>query len=371
MFRFNNPDALLVLLLVAAAYAIVARDRGRAGTRWLLLAGVARRLRLPDQDAAGVPRPPAARAGVPGRRADAACGAASASCCARGAAVVVSGGWWVALVELWPAPSRPYIGGSQTNSRARADPRLQRPRPHHRRRGPGGRAAARAAAASAACPREAWAVRVVRRGRLRRPAGCPAPVHVRVLRPGVLAPARGARAARRRALGPAPRAAHRPHPRSPAARRPLDARARRGLQRDQRDHPPLLRGRPGPRDRAHDRRRDVPCCGDRRSQLWTRVVLAVVVAGTALWSRGDPHPARVDLRGRAGCCSSPGCSARWRCSSRRARWGRTATVGVLAALVAVLGGSTAFAADTAVTPHQGSIVSAGPARRDGHARRAP
>ena len=31
-------------------------------------------------------------------------------------AIVVSGGWWVAIVELWPASSRPYIGGSQNNS---------------------------------------------------------------------------------------------------------------------------------------------------------------------------------------------------------------------------------------------------------------
>ncbi len=30
--------------------------------------------------------------------------------------VVVAGGWWVAVVELWPAAARPYIGGSQTNS---------------------------------------------------------------------------------------------------------------------------------------------------------------------------------------------------------------------------------------------------------------
>ena len=28
----------------------------------------------------------------------------------------MSAGWWVAIVELWPASSRPYIGGSQTNS---------------------------------------------------------------------------------------------------------------------------------------------------------------------------------------------------------------------------------------------------------------
>ena len=31
-------------------------------------------------------------------------------------AMVVAGGWWVLIVELWPASSRPYIGGSQNNS---------------------------------------------------------------------------------------------------------------------------------------------------------------------------------------------------------------------------------------------------------------
>ena len=118
----------------------------------------------------------------------------------------------------------------------------------------------------------------------------------------------------------------------------------------------------------------------RRSQLWTRVVLAVVVAGTALWSaviltqhEWIPWARWVLLvagvLGTVALLVPP------------ARWGRTATVGVLAALVAVLGGSTAFAADTAVTPHQGSIVSAGPGgamggmpggrRDDGAARDAP
>ncbi len=33
-----------------------------------------------------------------------------------GVAMVVAAGWWVAIVELWPASSRPYIGGSQDNS---------------------------------------------------------------------------------------------------------------------------------------------------------------------------------------------------------------------------------------------------------------
>jgi hypothetical protein len=31
-------------------------------------------------------------------------------------AVVLSSGWYIALVELWPADARPFIGGSQTNS---------------------------------------------------------------------------------------------------------------------------------------------------------------------------------------------------------------------------------------------------------------
>jgi 4-amino-4-deoxy-L-arabinose transferase-like glycosyltransferase len=30
--------------------------------------------------------------------------------------LAVASGWWVAIVELWPAASRPYIGGSQDNS---------------------------------------------------------------------------------------------------------------------------------------------------------------------------------------------------------------------------------------------------------------
>ena len=38
MFRFNNPDALLVLLMTAAAYATV-RSLEQARGRWLVLAG--------------------------------------------------------------------------------------------------------------------------------------------------------------------------------------------------------------------------------------------------------------------------------------------------------------------------------------------
>ncbi|MFC9235793.1 glycosyltransferase family 39 protein [Streptomyces decoyicus] len=114
MFRFNNPDALLCLLMVCAIAAVLrALDDGR--TRWLVLAGVCFGLGfLTKTLQAWLILPALAVVYV---------------CCApvalrrrlgqlllAGLAIVVSGGWWVAIVELWPASSRPYIGGSQHNS---------------------------------------------------------------------------------------------------------------------------------------------------------------------------------------------------------------------------------------------------------------
>ncbi|NTY59788.1 ArnT family glycosyltransferase [Mycolicibacterium sphagni] len=115
MFRFNNPDALLVLSLVVAAYFTQrALDRDAAWW-WLPLAGVAvgvgflakmlqAFLVLP---ALGVVFLFAAHAPVRARliRLAAAVGA-----------LAVSAGWYLLLVALWPASSRPYIGGSQHNS---------------------------------------------------------------------------------------------------------------------------------------------------------------------------------------------------------------------------------------------------------------
>ena len=46
--------------------------------------------------------------------------------------MIVAAGWWVALVELWPAGSRPYIGGSTNNSILELIVRLQRLRPAQR-----------------------------------------------------------------------------------------------------------------------------------------------------------------------------------------------------------------------------------------------
>jgi 4-amino-4-deoxy-L-arabinose transferase-like glycosyltransferase len=114
MFRFNNPDALLVLLMVAAAYATV-RAIERASTRWLLLAGVFIGFAFLAKMAQGFVVLPALVAAylvaAPTgfrRRIRQLLGAA--------AAVVVSAGWYVAIAELWPASSRPYIGGSEGNS---------------------------------------------------------------------------------------------------------------------------------------------------------------------------------------------------------------------------------------------------------------
>ena len=116
MFRFNNPDALLVLLLVAAAYATAAGRRdGVAPAGWcsparwsalgfltkMLQALLVRARRSPWSTWS--PRRPRSAGG-------------SATCSPPGWPLLVSAGWWVAIVELVPASARPYIGGSQHNS---------------------------------------------------------------------------------------------------------------------------------------------------------------------------------------------------------------------------------------------------------------
>jgi 4-amino-4-deoxy-L-arabinose transferase-like glycosyltransferase len=118
MFRFDNPDALLVLLMVAAGYAVVrAVDAAatRAGLWWLLLAGTLIGfgfLTKMLQVLLVVP----ALAGVYLLAADTPLRRRIGRLLAAGAAMVVSAGWYVVLVALWPAGSRPYIGGSTDNS---------------------------------------------------------------------------------------------------------------------------------------------------------------------------------------------------------------------------------------------------------------
>ncbi len=114
MFRFNNPDALLALLLTAATYAMM-RGLEKARTKWLVLAGaligfgfITKMLQafliLP---VLAVVYLLAAPTGWWRRVWQLA---------VMGLSIVVAAGWWVAVVALTPAADRPYVGGSQDNS---------------------------------------------------------------------------------------------------------------------------------------------------------------------------------------------------------------------------------------------------------------
>jgi 4-amino-4-deoxy-L-arabinose transferase-like glycosyltransferase len=110
MFRYNNPDALMVLLVTVAAYCLM-RAVASASWRWLALVGVALGFAFLTKMLAGLMVLPAFALAylwfAPATwrlRVVQLLGAV--------AALVVSSGWWIALVQLWPPGSRPYVGGS-------------------------------------------------------------------------------------------------------------------------------------------------------------------------------------------------------------------------------------------------------------------
>jgi 4-amino-4-deoxy-L-arabinose transferase-like glycosyltransferase len=114
MFRFNNPDALLVLLMTAAAYTLVrAVENGR--TKWLVFGGLllgfaflAKMLQaflvVPGFAVtylwAGPPR----------------LGKRIWQTVLMGVGLIVGAGWWILAAELTPAADRPYFGGSTNNN---------------------------------------------------------------------------------------------------------------------------------------------------------------------------------------------------------------------------------------------------------------
>ena len=114
IFRFNNPDALLVLLMTAAGYAVqraIERDR----TRWLVFAGLLLGfaflskmaqafLVLPGFGIAYLWAGPARL----GRR--------IWQLLAALGGVIVGAGWWIVIAQLTPAADRPYFGGSTDNN---------------------------------------------------------------------------------------------------------------------------------------------------------------------------------------------------------------------------------------------------------------
>ena len=114
MFRYNNPDALLVLLMLAAVWALLQAVRDDR-TRWLVLCGafvgfgfLTKQLQVmlivPGLGLTYlISGPPRLRTRL------LQLGAALTS-------MVAAAGWWVALVTLVPAADRPYVGGSTDNS---------------------------------------------------------------------------------------------------------------------------------------------------------------------------------------------------------------------------------------------------------------
>jgi 4-amino-4-deoxy-L-arabinose transferase-like glycosyltransferase len=114
MFRFDNPDALLVLLMTAAAYTTV-RSLDRGSWKWLAGTGVLLGFAFLTKMLQGF-------LVLPGfALAYLFCAPVSwlrrvRDLLISGAALLLSGGWLVALVSIWPASSRPYIAGSTNNS---------------------------------------------------------------------------------------------------------------------------------------------------------------------------------------------------------------------------------------------------------------
>lgn len=114
MFRFNNPDAAMVLLMIAGTYCTVRALQGPGG-RWLALAGVSLGLAFLAKMLEGLLVLPAlglvylVAAPVDWRK-------RLLHLVGAAAALVVSAGAFVLLTILWPADSRPYLAGSTDNS---------------------------------------------------------------------------------------------------------------------------------------------------------------------------------------------------------------------------------------------------------------
>ncbi|WP_419197365.1 ArnT family glycosyltransferase [Mycolicibacterium phocaicum] len=118
MFRFNNPDALLVLLLITAAYCTVRAIQSKdfaVSARWMTATGVVVGFAfLTKMLQAFLPVPGLALAFLVA--APFSVGRRISALLISGVALVVSAGWYIALVSLWPADVRPYIAGSTDNS---------------------------------------------------------------------------------------------------------------------------------------------------------------------------------------------------------------------------------------------------------------
>ncbi|MBV9119679.1 MAG: glycosyltransferase family 39 protein [Chloroflexi bacterium] len=114
MFRFNNPDAILTLLMILAAWATL-RATERGSIRWLLLSAFFAGLAFIDKSLQADLVVPGlvlcyfvAAPGKPLKR--------LGQLALAGLALIVASGWWMAIVDLIPASARPYVGGSTNNT---------------------------------------------------------------------------------------------------------------------------------------------------------------------------------------------------------------------------------------------------------------
>ncbi|HEY5389484.1 MAG TPA: glycosyltransferase family 39 protein [Solirubrobacteraceae bacterium] len=114
MFRFNNPDALLVMLLVASAYCLT-RALESAGTRWIVATGALLGFAFLTKMGQALIVVPAF-GGAYLLAAPTTLRRRMRDCLAGLGAMIVAGGWWVAIMALLPASSRPFIDGSPDNS---------------------------------------------------------------------------------------------------------------------------------------------------------------------------------------------------------------------------------------------------------------
>ena len=114
MFRFNNPDALLVLLMTAAA-ALTLRACQAGSGRLMVLVGVLLGFGFLTKMLQVLLVVPALGL-VYLVCADTTLRKRILHSLAALLGLVAAAGWWVAIVELVPASMRPYIGGSQNNS---------------------------------------------------------------------------------------------------------------------------------------------------------------------------------------------------------------------------------------------------------------
>jgi 4-amino-4-deoxy-L-arabinose transferase-like glycosyltransferase len=124
MFRFDNPDALLTLLVIGSVACTLRalestrlRAEGRTAhpVRWLALGGALVGFAFLTKMLQGFLVLPALGL-VYLLAAHTPIGKRIGHLLVAFGSMILAAGWWIAIVELWPASSRPYIGGSQTNS---------------------------------------------------------------------------------------------------------------------------------------------------------------------------------------------------------------------------------------------------------------